>query len=81
MDGDKHKLNAKGERMSVAEHATSFLEINPHLAKAKGSGHGSGGGRGGSTDGKEMLRADFEALNPTEQAAHCSDGGTVADPA
>ena len=80
MDGDKHKLNAKGERMSVAEHATSFLETNPHLAKAKGQGHGSQGGNGGSTDGKEMLRADFEALNPAEQAAHCNDGGTIADP-
>lgn len=80
MDGDKHKLNAKGDRMSVAEHAMSFLETNPHLAKAKGPGHGSQGGKGGSSDGKEMLRADFEALNPTEQSAHCTDGGTVVDP-
>ena len=80
MDGDKHKLNVKGERMSVAEHATSFLETNPHLAKAKGQGHGSQGGKGGGAGSKEMLRADFEALNPTEQAAHCSDGGTIADP-
>ena len=79
MDGEKHKLNAKGERMSVAEHATSFLDANPHLANPKGGGHGSGGSGGGNKDGKSMLRSDFEALAPTEQAAHCTGGGTISD--
>lgn len=79
MDGDKHKLNAKGERMSVAEHAASFLDTNPQHAKAKGGGHGSGGSGGRSSDGESMLRSDFEALSPVDQSAHCTGGGTITD--
>lgn len=79
MEGESHKLNPKGEKMSVAEYALDYLDKNPHLAKANGGGSGSGGNNGGKAEGKVIPRADFNSMDGLSQANHIKSGGTVTD--
>jgi hypothetical protein len=79
MEGESHRLNAKGERMQVDEYASSFLEENPHMMKAKGGGHGSNGSKGGSDGENTISREAFDGLQPAQQVEHFKNGGLVKD--
>ncbi len=48
MNGDAPRVNDKGDHISVADYAVSFLADNAHLAKASGGGSGSHGNNGGN---------------------------------
>ncbi len=48
MNGDAPRVNDKGNHISVADYAISFLADNAHLAKASGGGSGSQGNNGGN---------------------------------
>ena len=80
MDGDKHKLNEKGDKMSVADYATSFLTENTHLVNPKGGGSGSGGNSSGNKGGEnEITRKEYDGMDAVAQSKHFKDGGTIVD--
>lgn len=54
-EGDKVKLNAKGERVSMSEYGVDFLAANPHLAKGSGGGSGSHNNSDTDSDGKTII--------------------------
>ena len=67
-EGDKVKLNKKGERVSLAEYGIEFLAENPHLAKGAGTpGSGShnnniDNGAGKTTIGAGEIGDNLEAV-------------------
>lgn len=59
----------------VADAVKQLLTEKPFLAKAEGgTGSGAPQNAGG---GKQVSRAEFERMNPTDQAAHIKNGGIV----
>ncbi len=80
MNGDAPRVDDKGNHISVADYAVSFLADNAHLAKASGGGSGSQGNNGNNNQsGKSVTRTVFDGMTPVAQAAHCKDGGTISD--
>lgn len=79
MNGDAPRVNDKGEHVTVADYAVTFLAENAHLAKAGGPGSGSQGGDGGGKGGAVVTRADWDGMGQGAQDAHLADGGTVTD--
>lgn len=70
---DKGNVTIDGK--PVADAVKQLLTDKPYLAKAQGgTGSGAPQNAGG---GKQITRADFERLNPTDQAAHIKNGGSV----
>jgi len=60
---------------SVVDAVKKLLEDRPFLAKAQGgTGSGAPQNAGG---GKQVSRAEFERMNPTDQSAHIKSGGIV----
>lgn len=59
----------------VAEAVKQLLTDKPFLAKAQG---GTGSGAPQQTGGgKQIARAEFDRMNPTDQMAHVKNGGAV----
>lgn len=79
MDGEGHKLNTKGEKMSVAEYAQDFLQNNLHLVNPKGGGFDSKGNQNNTNNANSISRESFDSLDPVAKAAHFKDGGIVVD--
>ena len=80
MNGDAPRVDDKGNHVSVADYALSFLADNAHLAQPSGGGSGSRGNNGNNNQGgKTMPRADFDNLDATAQSAFIKDGGIPKD--
>lgn len=64
----------------LAKEISGNKAFAPIIAASKGSGGGANGGHGGgAADSKTITRAQYEALGPTERAAHFKGGGAVVD--
>jgi hypothetical protein len=70
---DKDNVTIDGK--PVAEAVKALLAENPFLAKAQG-GPGSGAPQNAGS-GKQVARAEFERMNPTDQSAYIKNGGIV----
>ena len=80
MNGEAPRVNEKGDHISVADYAVSFLADNAHLAKASGPGSGSqGNSESGNQGAKSISRVDFDGMDVASKAAHFKDGGVVKD--
>ncbi|MCK5610650.1 hypothetical protein KAR91_52745 [Candidatus Pacearchaeota archaeon] len=69
MNGEAPRVNDKGEHVTVADYAVTFLAENPHLAQASGSGSGSQGNQGkqnereGEKSSVDKIAEGLEELN------------------
>lgn len=78
---DGVKINGPdGDAWTPAQLGEHLSKTYPFLADGvQSSGGGASGGGGGGATSKTILRADFDALNPTERVKTIKDGTKVVD--
>ena len=78
-DGDEVFYKTEKGLVPLADGVKLLTEQKPHLLKSAGTAGSGQRQAGGTGAAKQISRAQFESLAPSDQMQHVKDGGTVTD--